>query len=88
MKVVKPINITDSIFTVSSVAEPDPLRGEVEWVDKFETPEFGSYVGMYNTASLANDGNIYCVGGVRSQSSENRHVATQTVKRVWQLCTG
>ena len=63
MKVVKPINITDSIFTVSSVAEPDPLRGEVEWEDRKEWEALGLGVNFYARRSITINDSIYTIGG-------------------------
>lgn len=45
MKVVRPIEITEAVFTASSVAEPDLTKGEVEWVaDRFSGIDFSSAI--------------------------------------------
>ena len=61
MKVVKPIEITEAVFTASSVAEPDLTKGEVEWTD-------AAFIGksvpeIVNGEALTTDGAGYSVLG-------------------------
>ena len=62
MKVIKPVPVTDAVYSASNIPEPDLSMGEVLWNDRNLTPTFGSYSGRYITSTLANDGFIYCVG--------------------------
>ncbi len=76
MRVIAPFEITSGNMT-NSISEPDASVGEVEWVDPSLPATFGSYTGTHLGSALANDGNIYCVGGAGNVLKIN--VGAQTV---------
>ena len=68
MKVVKPIEITEAVFTASSVAEPDLTKGEVEWQsDVFDGYNFDQNVTSKNAFdAIELNGSIFVVEGKES----------------------
>lgn len=73
VKVVKPIKITEAVLTASSIPEPDPSVGEVEFNQDASTAI--SFPSILNTAiDAASDGNIYVLDSFDFYSSGSSYV--------------
>ena len=78
MKVIAPINITDSNMS-NSIAEPDASLGEVEWVDPLITAVYGTALDDVGILVYGGDGGVYGIeDAVTRLDVATGHVTTLT----------
>lgn len=62
MEIMKPYAVDDDTLIISSIPEPDPSQGEVEWVNTYNPQYIANRSGTISASVLADNGNIYMVG--------------------------